>query len=81
MPGASGAKLNGIHAGPDPLDDVRLDPIPEAVEAFRRGECVVVVDDLNRENEGDLIVAASACTTETMAFVIRHSRCVPPAQQ
>ncbi len=43
-----------------------------AVEAFARGEIVVVTDDDDRENEGDLIVAASHCTTEKMAFIIRN---------
>ena len=43
-----------------------------AVEAFGRGEIVVVTDDDDRENEGDLITAASLCTTEKMAFIIRN---------
>ena len=43
-----------------------------AVEAFARGEIVVVTDDDDRENEGDLIVAASYCTPEKMAFIIRN---------
>jgi len=53
--------------------EIQLDSIEEALEAFAKGECVVVVDDLNRENEGDLIVAAARVTTETMAFIIRHT--------
>jgi 3,4-dihydroxy 2-butanone 4-phosphate synthase/GTP cyclohydrolase II len=44
----------------------------EAIEAFARGEIVVVTDDDDRENEGDMIVAASLCTTEKMAFIIRN---------
>jgi 3,4-dihydroxy 2-butanone 4-phosphate synthase / GTP cyclohydrolase II len=47
-------------------------PVPAAIEAFARGEIVVVTDDDDRENEGDMIVAASLCTTEKMAFVIRY---------
>jgi 3,4-dihydroxy 2-butanone 4-phosphate synthase/GTP cyclohydrolase II len=43
-----------------------------AVEAFARGEIVVVTDDDDRENEGDLITAASLCSTEKMAFIIRY---------
>jgi 3,4-dihydroxy 2-butanone 4-phosphate synthase/GTP cyclohydrolase II len=43
-----------------------------AVEAFARGEIVIVTDDDDRENEGDLIVAASHCTPEKMAFIIRN---------
>ena len=47
-------------------------PVTAAIEAFARGEIVVVTDDDDRENEGDMIVAASLCTTEKMAFIIRH---------
>ncbi|MBG0810512.1 3,4-dihydroxy-2-butanone-4-phosphate synthase [Methylosinus sp. H3A] len=46
--------------------------VTEAIEAIGRGEIVVVTDDDDRENEGDLIVAASLCTPEKMAFIIRH---------
>ena len=49
------------------------DPIPEVLQAFARGELVVVTDDDDREGEGDLIVAASLCTAEKMAFIIRHT--------
>ncbi len=47
--------------------------VSEAIEAFARGEIVVVTDDDDRENEGDLIVAASLCTPEKMAFIIRNT--------
>ena len=47
-------------------------PIAKALEAFAKGEIVVVTDDDDRENEGDLVVAASLCTPEKMAFIIRH---------
>ncbi len=47
-------------------------PVTEAIRAFARGEIVVVTDDNDRENEGDMIVAASLCTTEKMAFIIRN---------
>lgn len=47
--------------------------ITEALEAFAKGEIVIVTDDDDRENEGDLIVAASMCTPEKMAFIIRHT--------
>src|ERR687894_208950 len=50
-----------------------LQSVPEAVEAFARGEIVIVTDDDDRENEGDLIVAASLCTPEKMAFIIRNT--------
>src|SRR5260221_11061565 len=49
------------------------DPIQEVLHAFASGELVVVTDDDDREGEGDLIVAASLCTAEKMAFIIRHT--------
>ncbi len=48
------------------------DSVNETLEAFARGEIVVVTDDDDRENEGDMIVAAAHCTTEKMAFIIRN---------
>jgi len=53
---------------PEPQN--RVDAV---IEAFARGEIVVVTDDDDRENEGDLFVAASLCTPEKMAFVIRNT--------
>jgi 3,4-dihydroxy 2-butanone 4-phosphate synthase/GTP cyclohydrolase II len=53
-----------------------------AIAAFARGELVVVTDDDDRENEGDLFVAGSLCTPEKMAFIIRHTSgivCAPLA--
>ncbi|MFM7508536.1 MAG: 3,4-dihydroxy-2-butanone-4-phosphate synthase, partial [Actinomycetota bacterium] len=47
--------------------------IDAAVEAMARGEIVVVVDDEDRENEGDLIMAADAATPEKIAFFVRHT--------
>ncbi len=47
--------------------------IQNAVAAFARGEIVIVADDDDRENEGDLFVAASLCTPEKMAFIIRNT--------
>ncbi len=55
-------------------------PIRDIVEAFSRGEMVIMVDDADRENEGDLFVPASLMTREQMAFMIRHTSgiiCVP----
>ena len=49
------------------------DTVSEVLEAFAKGELVVVTDDDDREGEGDLIVAASLCTPEKMAFIIRHT--------
>jgi 3,4-dihydroxy 2-butanone 4-phosphate synthase/GTP cyclohydrolase II len=59
---------------------VRLDGIERAVADIAAGRPVVVVDDEDRENEGDLVVAASKVTPELMAFMIRHTSgvvCVP----
>jgi 3,4-dihydroxy 2-butanone 4-phosphate synthase/GTP cyclohydrolase II len=47
--------------------------IDQAIKAFAKGEMVVVTDDDDRENEGDLFVAASLCTPEKMGFIIRHT--------
>jgi 3,4-dihydroxy 2-butanone 4-phosphate synthase / GTP cyclohydrolase II len=47
--------------------------VDDAIEAFKAGELVVVTDDDDRENEGDLFIAASLCTPEKMAFIIRHT--------
>ena len=49
------------------------DLVQDVLQAFARGELVVVTDDDDREGEGDLIVAASLCTPEKMAFIIRHT--------
>jgi 3,4-dihydroxy 2-butanone 4-phosphate synthase/GTP cyclohydrolase II len=54
--------------------------IPEIVAEIRAGRMVVIVDDEDRENEGDLIMAAEHATAEAIAFMIRHTSgilCVP----
>lgn len=53
---------------------VELEPIESALECFRNGEFLLVVDDMDRENEGDLVIAASKISTQQMAFLIKHSR-------
>src|SRR5580698_524038 len=61
-------------------DAVSLDEVERAVQDIRAGRAVVVVDDATRENEGDIIFAASKATPELLAFTIRHARgliCVP----
>ncbi|HEY2528317.1 MAG TPA: 3,4-dihydroxy-2-butanone-4-phosphate synthase [Xanthobacteraceae bacterium] len=58
--------------------------IRAAVTAFARGEIIIVADDDDRENEGDLFIAASLCTPEKMAFIIRHTSgivCAPLAPE
>ena len=65
---------------PNSRGTVRLDPIEEAIADIAAGKAVVVVDDEDRENEGDIIFAAAKATPELMAFTIRHSSgviCVP----
>ncbi|KAI4177454.1 MAG: hypothetical protein LQ343_000435 [Gyalolechia ehrenbergii] len=58
--------VNGVHKS-------RFDRIEDAIQAFGNGEFIVVLDSMDRENEGDLIIAAEAMTTEKMAFMVRHS--------
>jgi 3,4-dihydroxy 2-butanone 4-phosphate synthase/GTP cyclohydrolase II len=59
-----------VRPGAEP---VRLDAVADAVAAIARGEAVVVVDDEDRENEGDLVFAASKATPALVAFMIRHT--------
>ncbi len=64
----------------DTPSDTTLDTISDAIAAIADGEFVVVVDDTDRENEGDLIMAASKATPERMGFMVRHTSgiiCVP----
>ena len=59
---------------------MKFDPIPDAIAAIAAGHAVVVVDDEDRENEGDLVFAASKATAELVGFMIRHTSgvvCVP----
>ncbi len=74
------------HAHPAAQHDgVRLDSVERAIADIADGKAVVVVDDEDRENEGDLIFAASKATPELMAFTIRYSSgviCAPlPASE
>ena len=60
--------------------DIRLDEVERAIADVAAGRPVVVVDDADRENEGDIIIAASKMTAELMAFMIRYTSgviCVP----
>jgi 3,4-dihydroxy 2-butanone 4-phosphate synthase / GTP cyclohydrolase II len=64
--------------------NVRLDTVEDAIADIALGKAVVVVDDVDRENEGDLIFAATKSTPELMAFTIRYSSgviCVPVVAQ
>ncbi|MEM9554519.1 MAG: bifunctional 3,4-dihydroxy-2-butanone-4-phosphate synthase/GTP cyclohydrolase II [Acidobacteriota bacterium] len=57
-----------------PEPSPRLTEIPQAIERFRRGEMVVIVDDEDRENEGDLVIAAEKVTPEAINFMAKHGR-------
>lgn len=62
------------------MDKIKLDSIEEAIADFREGKFVVVVDDEDRENEGDLIVAAQTITPEQVNFMLKYARgvlCAP----
>lgn len=52
---------------------LQFDSIPSTIAAFRNGEFIVVLDNEDRENEGDLIIAAEDVSTEKMAFMIRYT--------
>lgn len=59
---------------------VQFDTIPDAITAIKRGEVIIVVDDENRENEGDFIAAAESITPELVNFMATHGRgliCTP----
>lgn len=51
-----------------------MSSIPEAVAAIRRGQMVILVDDEDRENEGDLVMAAELVTPEAINFMAKHAR-------
>jgi len=56
------------------MTDIRLNTIPEAISAIKNGEMVIVVDDEDRENEGDIIVASELITPEIINFMTIHAR-------
>ncbi|MBE6302709.1 MAG: bifunctional 3,4-dihydroxy-2-butanone-4-phosphate synthase/GTP cyclohydrolase II [Bacteroidales bacterium] len=62
------------------MEDVKLSSIEEAIEDFREGKFIIVVDDEDRENEGDFIIAAEKITPEKVNFMLKHGRgvlCAP----
>ena len=62
------------------MEDIKLNSIEEAIEDFREGKFVIVVDDEDRENEGDFIIAAEKITPEKVNFMLKHGRgvlCAP----
>lgn len=63
---------------------MRINTIEEALEDFKKGQFVIVVDDEDRENEGDFIIAAEAITPEKVNFMLQHGRgvlCCPITEQ
>jgi 3,4-dihydroxy 2-butanone 4-phosphate synthase/GTP cyclohydrolase II len=72
--------VTSTEIAPEAAAAVRLDDVERAVADIRAGRAVVVVDDASRENEGDIIFAASKATPKLLAFTIRYARgliCVP----
>lgn len=62
------------------MTDFKVNTVEEAIEDFREGKFVIVVDDEDRENEGDLIIAAEEITAEKVNFMLKHARgllCAP----
>lgn len=58
----------------DNNNEIRLDSIEEAIEDIRNGKMIIVVDDLNRENEGDMICASDCITPELVNFMTKEGR-------
>lgn len=66
--------------GRSPKPSVFFDPIPKVLEEIRKGRMVIVTDDEDRENEGDLVMAAAKVTPQSVNFMATHGRglvCVP----
>jgi 3,4-dihydroxy 2-butanone 4-phosphate synthase / GTP cyclohydrolase II len=83
--GEGGAPADvGIVSGADPRGRDRsvFSSIPDALDDIRAGKIVLVVDDADRENEGDFVMAAESCTPEAVNFMVTHGRgivCLPVA--
>src|SRR5690606_10446127 len=66
------------------MSDIKLNTIEEAIEDIRQGKIIIVVDDEDRENEGDFIAAAEKVTPEMINFMATHGRgliCAPLTQK
>ena len=62
------------------MSEIKLNTIPEAIEDLKNGKIIIVVDDEDRENEGDFLCAAELTTPEMINFMATHGRgliCVP----
>ncbi|MGK0235517.1 MAG: 3,4-dihydroxy 2-butanone 4-phosphate synthase/GTP cyclohydrolase II, partial [Psychroserpens sp.] len=63
---------------------IKLNTIEEAIEDIQKGKVIIVVDDENRENEGDFIAAAESVTPEMINFMATHGRgliCAPLTEE
>ena len=66
------------------MTNIRLDKIEDAIESIKNGEIIIVVDDENRENEGDFITAAETIDSEKINFMAKNGRgliCVPMSEK
>ncbi len=66
------------------MSEIKLDKIEEAIKAIKDGEVIIVVDDKDRENEGDFICAAEKITPEIVNFMATHGRgliCAPLVEE
>lgn len=66
------------------MDNIRFNTIPEAIEDIKDGKMIIVVDDEDRENEGDFLMAAEKVTTEAINFMAIHGRglvCAPVSKK
>ncbi|QYH39012.1 3,4-dihydroxy-2-butanone 4-phosphate synthase [Algoriphagus ornithinivorans] len=69
-----------MNSNPNLVEKYQLDPIEDAIEAIKNGEVIIVVDDEDRENEGDFVCAAEKVTPEIINFMATHGRgliCAP----
>ena len=66
------------------MSEIKLNTIEEAIEDFREGKFLIVVDDEDRENEGDFIIAAEKITPEKVNFMLKNGRgvlCAPITEE
>lgn len=66
------------------MSEIKLNTIEEAIEDFREGKLLIVVDDEDRENEGDFIIAAEKITPEKVNFMLKNGRgvlCAPITEE
>src|SRR6201994_612768 len=76
--------LSAVPPVPPAPGHTEFSSVPTILAELRAGRMVLILDDEDRENEGDLIMAAEHATAETMAFMIRHSSgiiCVPMEEE